>query len=109
MNLQIQPLSPERLNDWLEFMEGPVFPDNQMWSSCYCAFNCLDHNVIVWANRGAADNRRDMCQWIESGHAQGWLAYRESVVVGWLNGAPRARYPSNSTDHGDDLRTGKIV
>jgi len=39
-------------------------------------------------------NRTDIAKLIESGHAQGFLAYQDSKPVGWCNAAPRKMLPT---------------
>ena len=31
-------LTPERLEDYLDFFDAPAFTDNPDWASCYCFF-----------------------------------------------------------------------
>lgn len=108
MSLQLLPLTPGRHADWLRFFEGPAFADNPAWASCYCAYNYLDHSTVKWSERGGDENRSCMGKWIAEGHAQGWLAYQDGIVVGWLNAAPRSHYPAFACHGDDDARTGVL-
>ena len=39
--IDVVPLSPARLDDFMAFFEGEAFSDNPKWSSCYCqCFYC---------------------------------------------------------------------
>jgi len=66
-----------------------------------------------WRVKNGPVNRTDIAKLIESGHAQGFLAYQDSKPVGWCNAAPRKmlptlqRYPSMRVDDPD--KVGSIV
>lgn len=87
--VEIHPLSPERLPDFLSFFDGDAFADNPRWSSCYCQCYYEDHSRIVWKDRTAAQNRAFACERATSGGMQGYLAYVGARVAGWCNAAPR--------------------
>ncbi|GAB2583190.1 hypothetical protein GCM10027034_14150 [Ramlibacter solisilvae] len=87
--IEIHPLSPARLADFMAFFEGEAFSDNPRWSSCYCQCFYEDHSKITWASRTAAQNRECASHRIADGEMQGLLAYNEGQVVGWCNAAPR--------------------
>jgi hypothetical protein len=87
--VEIHPLSPERLADFMAFFEGEAFSDNPKWSSCYCQCFYEDHSKIHWASRTAAENRACASNRIVQGQMQGLLAYLGGQVVGWCNAAPR--------------------
>jgi ribosomal protein S18 acetylase RimI-like enzyme len=87
--VEIHPLAPERLADFLAFFDGEAFSDNPAWSSCYCQCFYEDHSKVHWPGRTAAENRECAVQRIAQGRMQGLLAYREGKVVGWCNAAPR--------------------
>lgn len=87
--VEIHPLSPARLADFMTFFEGEAFSDNPKWSSCYCQCFYEDHSKVHWASRTAVENRKCASQRIAQGRMQGLLAYREGKVIGWCNAAPR--------------------
>ena len=87
--IDVRPLSPERLADFLAFFDGDAFADNPEWSSCYCQCYYEDHRKIRWSDRTAPQNREAACQRIGQGAMQGFLAYHEGRVIGWCNAAPR--------------------
>jgi GNAT superfamily N-acetyltransferase len=87
--VEIKPLSPELLQDFLRFFDGTAFSDNQKWSSCYCQCFYEDHCVIKWTERTAPQNRNLACERIENRSMQGYLAYIDDTPVGWCNAAPR--------------------
>ncbi len=88
-HIDISPLTPQRLADFLDFFEQRAFADNPKWLSCYCHFPHADHANIVWKDRSAAQNRAATCGRIEAEKMQGWLAYADRQAIGWCNAGPR--------------------
>jgi len=88
-SIDIQPLTPQRLPDFLDFFERRAFTDNPKWLSCYCHFPHADHARIVWKDRSAAQNRAATCERIANATMTGWLAYDQGQVIGWCNAGPR--------------------
>ena len=87
--VDIQPLSPERLADFLAFFDGEAFADNPPWGFCYCQFAYVDHAAVEWKSRQREQNRQAACGRIGAGTMQGLLAYRGGKPIGWCNAAPR--------------------
>jgi GNAT superfamily N-acetyltransferase len=87
--VEIKPLSPELMQDFLHFFDGTEFSDNPKWSSCYCQCFYEDHSVIKWSERTAPQNRNLACERIGNSSMQGYLAFIEGTPVGWCNAAPR--------------------
>ncbi len=100
--VNIRELTPELLNEYLQFFDQDAFTDNPHWSKCYCMF--YHTNYDEWERRAAADNRAAKSEQIRSGRAHGLLAYVEGNVVGWCNATPRAELPSLDWD--ENYRTG---
>jgi ribosomal protein S18 acetylase RimI-like enzyme len=99
VDLEIQPLSPDRLDDLLAYFDRDAFSDNAWWAGCYCNFyESLTHpaNNPDPATPAFAPfrdhNRGEKAERIRSGRAGGFLAYRGRAVVGWLNAQPSAAY-----------------
>lgn len=88
-HIDIRPLGPQRLADFLDFFEQRAFADNPKWLWCYCHFPHADHATVVWKDRSAAQNRAATCERIEAQTMQGWLAYADGQAVGWCNAGPR--------------------
>jgi GNAT superfamily N-acetyltransferase len=87
--IEIRPLTPQRLPDFLAFFEQRAFTDNPKWLSCYCHFPHADHATVVWKERSAAQNRAATCARIEQETMTGWLAYAGDDAIGWCNAGPR--------------------
>lgn len=89
IRVEIKPLAPELLGDFLKFFDGTAFSDNPKWSSCYCQCFYEDHSAIKWSERSASQNRTLACERIQGGLMQGYLAFVDGSPVGWCNAAPR--------------------
>lgn len=100
--ITIQRLTPERLDDFLSFFDGPAFADNPDWADCYCWFPYHDVASGDFDERGAAANREAMSRAISEGRASGYLAYAGATVIGWINAAPRGRFPQLAQMPGDN-------
>jgi ribosomal protein S18 acetylase RimI-like enzyme len=84
-------LTPARRADFLQFFDherGPAFADNPAWAKCYCHYYHVPKE-LDWSSFTAEDNRRAMAARIEVGEMEGFLAYADGDVVGWLNAQPR--------------------
>ena len=92
MNLDIHPLTPNRLNDYLHFFDNVAFADHPDWSQCYClAF----HFEPAWdAEDAEKENpwRERAAQFVHDGKIQGYLAYLDGNVVGWCNANDKNKY-----------------
>jgi GNAT superfamily N-acetyltransferase len=111
--LQIHPLTPERMRDYLAFFDGEAFRDNPNWAGCYCYFYHADHSTREWEARGGEENRAAVCALIQAGRHRGYLAYLEGQPVAWCHAAPRRlianvdRDPNVASEDAD--RVGSIV
>ena len=65
--IEIRPLAPERLSEFLGFFEGEAFADNPKWASCFCQFLYVDHRVVHWPGRSFEENRAAACERIACG------------------------------------------
>ena len=88
-DIDIRPLTAQRLADFLDFFEQRAFTDNPKWQSCYCHFPHAEHANVVWHERSAAQNRAATCERIASETMTGWLAYSQGLAIGWCNAGPR--------------------
>ena len=88
---RIERLTPARRDDYLRFFDheqGPAFADNPDWAKCYCHFYEVPV-AIAWGSLDGAANRRAMDARIACGEMEGFLAYANDDVVGWMNAQPR--------------------
>jgi GNAT superfamily N-acetyltransferase len=91
--IDVRPLTPERLEDYLHFFDRVAFADNPAWASCYCMCHVGDWADGEWEGRGAPENRADIYRMIECGGVRGYLAYADGEPAGWVNAAPRSFFP----------------
>ncbi|MEE4194896.1 MAG: GNAT family N-acetyltransferase [Anaerolineae bacterium] len=91
--LEIVKLSPDRLDDYLNFFENVAHTDNKEWARCYCLNYCSVNNSeeakTIFFD---PDVRREYAiQYVTGSILQGYLAYRNGQVVGWCNSNERNR------------------
>jgi GNAT superfamily N-acetyltransferase len=78
--VDIRPLSPENLNQFFEFMEGPAFETVPRWAGCYC-----QHYLNTEEQNSSKDNNRALtCERVENGKMTGYLAFEGEEVIGWV-------------------------
>ncbi|HTE39412.1 MAG TPA: GNAT family N-acetyltransferase [Steroidobacteraceae bacterium] len=85
--IEIHPLTPARLDDYLQFFDTRAFADNKEWSRCYCYYPYCELKSKEWDARTAIENRTSITAFINDERARGYLAYDGSDVVGWCNAA----------------------
>lgn len=84
MNIEIKKLSPEHLEDYLNFFDFTPHNTNKDEDRCYC---------VGWCNAddegqdfSTADKRRAMAiRYIKENNIRGYLAYGDNRVIGWCN------------------------
>ena len=82
--VEIRRLAPSELDGLLEFMDGPAFKSQPQWQGCYCQFylNTKAENEDPAAKDHL--NRQRACDRTNDGTMQGYLAYEDEKVVGWM-------------------------
>lgn len=85
----IKKLSPNLLEDYLNFFDNIAFKDNPDWSYCYCHFPHAPHDTCKWQDIPKEENRKAVIDLINSGKKQGLLAYDNNQPIGWCNAGPR--------------------
>lgn len=88
-NIVVRELSPELLDDYMNFFENVAFVDNPKWASCYCYFPHAPHATEKWPRRTGVQNRAAVSEMIQTGRMHGYLAYENGSVIGWCNAGPR--------------------
>jgi ribosomal protein S18 acetylase RimI-like enzyme len=94
VNVEIRELTPELLDDYLQFFDKDAFADFPNWSGCYCGFYDTPGEGKDWnptAKAGPA-HRAARAERISSGKSHGILAYADGKVVGWCNAQGRASF-----------------
>lgn len=84
MQLEIKPLSPDLLEDYLYFFENVAHTDNPEWDRCYCLNYCSVSNKE--ANFSSPDFRRELAiDYVNKGQIQGYMAFVDGKPIGWCN------------------------
>jgi GNAT superfamily N-acetyltransferase len=113
LQIDVRPLTAERLPAYLAFFDRDAFMDNPEWAACYCTYYHARHDLKPWEERTAAENRSLAQGLIQSGRLHGHLAYLGDRVVGWCQAAPKIEIPNlvgHETIRGDDdKKVGAIV
>jgi GNAT superfamily N-acetyltransferase len=92
-SIVVEPVSRERINDWVAFFDHDGFVGNPAWAACYCT---EPHTVArgtppqeveaePWRER-----RQLMIDLLSSGETCGYLAYVDGRPAGWVNASTRA-------------------
>ena len=107
--IEVKPLTPGRMDEYLRFFDKSAFTDNPRWAGCYCYFPYHDPARTHWPERSSEENRAAICACIRAGTAMGYLAYLGGDVVGWCNAAPRRLFPMLQDEPAPDgAQTGTI-
>jgi len=92
MDIAIHKLNVDRIDDYLKFFEERAFSDNPNWAGCYCVYSHCERET--WSKRYVTQNRNDSIDWIKKGILNGYLAYGNNGVVGWMGVDLRTNYAS---------------
>jgi GNAT superfamily N-acetyltransferase len=89
--IEVHPVTPDRIDDWLQLFDHDGFAGNPGWASCYCLFPHVvpppEMPEQLWT-----DNRARVIERLSSGSTFGYLAYVDGRVAGWVNASSRADY-----------------
>lgn len=91
----IQPVSCDRIEDWLEFFDHDAFVGKPEWAGCYCLEPHVrpapgredELEVKPWREARAVMRER-ICR----GDTFGYLAYVDDRPAGWVNASKRSDY-----------------
>jgi GNAT superfamily N-acetyltransferase len=85
--VEIAPVLPDHLDDWLSFFDHDAFVDKPWIAACYC----LEQHAPMPppALGGWRDNRAAMERLFGEGKAYGYLALVDGRAAGWVNAALR--------------------
>jgi GNAT superfamily N-acetyltransferase len=106
--IEVREVTPEIVDDVLDFFDHDAFADNPGWASCYCAFHHVGENADPpWEQRTWRYNRDELARRIQTGETTAFLAYVDGRPAGWLNASARATFPDHAT--GDDDGVASLV
>jgi GNAT superfamily N-acetyltransferase len=85
--IEVHPVTVDRIDDWLQFFDHDGFADNPEWASCYCLepHGGLDEDEPLWTESRAA-----MVERFTNRTTEGYLAYVDGKVAGWVNASKRS-------------------
>lgn len=89
--IEIHPVTEDRIEDWLGFFDHDGFAGNPDWASCYC-LEPHDPAPEEMPERRWTHNRETMAGRLRDGRAFGYLAYVDGKPAGWVNASSRADY-----------------
>ena len=99
--VEIHPMTADRIDDWLTFFDRDAFPDNLAWAACYCMepFNMSPGGEVTTtteSNEGEGStwrtNRAQAIERFAEGRAFGYLAYVDGKAAAWVNASVRSAY-----------------
>lgn len=102
--IKIKKLTPDQLEDYLDFFDHRAFSDGSPFYPCYCsAFNMSRERIQqeffrqAEINGGGNDGwkkalRDSAVHMVKNGEIQGYLAYEDDLAVGWCNANDRLNY-----------------
>jgi GNAT superfamily N-acetyltransferase len=93
LDLEIRPLSPDYLDDFLYFFDAVGFTDNPGWASCFCRYYHFTGTREDWAAAAGKENRDAVAKLIRDGVMRGYLAYHDGKPAGWCNANSKEYFP----------------
>jgi len=89
MQILIRSLTPDLINDYLNFFDNVAFTDHPEWSQCYCIHF---HWRPEWDSEPPVKNRDRVISHINDGSIRGYLAYAGGNAIGWCSADDRRAY-----------------
>jgi GNAT superfamily N-acetyltransferase len=108
MEVHIKRLTPELLEDYLEYFDHIAFTDHKEWEYCYCVFyhwnEEFEEESKLHAECSEGCFKRELAErLIRDGALQGYLAYVDGAVVGWCNVNEKDGYSRLSRSESPEL------
>ena len=85
MNIEIKKLTPEMVDDYVNFFDMTSHSTGKDEHKCYCVCWCSDDHMVRRDFKTAEDRRKLAAEYVKNGDIQGCLAYYDNKVVGWCN------------------------
>ena len=89
--ITVERVTEQRVDDWLHLFDHTGFAGNPDWASCYCREQheppSDDMPERLWS-----DNRAAMAERLRKGATEGYLAYVDGEVAGWVNASKTSDY-----------------
>jgi GNAT superfamily N-acetyltransferase len=104
MLFEIKKLSPELVNDYIEFFENSAFCDGSEFAGCYCTWYNWNDDYENQRSKCCDEKKKSFKKdlayhWILQGKLNGFLAYYNGVPIGWCNADDKQNYDRLSIDN----------
>lgn len=84
MNIEIKKLTPQLVEDYLQFFDETPHSTNREEHRCYCV--CWAGDNCDGKDFSTAEKRRIIAaEYVKTGAIKGYLAYFDKKVIGWCN------------------------
>jgi GNAT superfamily N-acetyltransferase len=90
--VDIQPVTPDRVDDWVTFFERDGFVGRTEWADCFCTAPLQPPGPPADVQHWTA-NRDRMAGRLRRGESFGYLAYVDGRPAGWVNASRLADEP----------------
>jgi GNAT superfamily N-acetyltransferase len=108
--IDVHPVTPERVQDWLELFDHHAFVGKPELAGCYCLEpHDLDPQVGEREVGDWRDSRAAMVERLHSVRAFGYLAYVDGAPAGWVNASRRSDYALYRRGAGADPADEQVV
>jgi GNAT superfamily N-acetyltransferase len=90
-SIAVHPVTGDRVDEWLRFMDHDGFAGNPDWASCYC----LEPHIPAppaQPERAWRETRVTVAERLRRGTTFGYLAYVGERPAGWVNASLRSDY-----------------
>jgi ribosomal protein S18 acetylase RimI-like enzyme len=110
LDIIIKTLTPDLLEDFLNFFDNIAFSDNPDWAGCYCHFYHFPGNMEQWQKATKEENRNASINLIKGEKMNGLLAFVNNEPVGWCNFNFKENYEKIPIEIGrKDTLKGKVA
>ena len=106
--IEVHRVTPDRIDDWLQFFDHDAFAGFRPWAACYCAEPHVHPKGAAPEDadsRPWQENRALMQELLGNGTAYGYLAYVDGKPAGWVNASLRKDYALYRDDDDTDATT----
>jgi GNAT superfamily N-acetyltransferase len=87
--VEIHPVTPDRIDDFLAFMDYDAMVGKPEFSGCYCLEPHETQPGVEPPHTHWTERRETMAGLLRDGKAFGYLAYVDGHAAGWVNAAKR--------------------
>ncbi|MBN1524568.1 MAG: GNAT family N-acetyltransferase [Spirochaetales bacterium] len=94
---KIRKITPDKLDDFLQFFDTTAFADNKEWEQCYCVFWHHPGTVDEWMKFSKEDNRKTAIQLIQNQKLSGFIAYENERPIAFCNANQKELFTFNKT------------